>query len=257
MAIVIDKKRNTLAAPVDPTAKFDPKSYTYHFTEGNIKVGRIFTWSTLMGDYTYKNLPGKLKNIQGTCANCAGCKESCYVRKSYRYPTTVFYHAANTWGLRNQLDKVEQDLARQLAKAHRTPINVVRLNQSGELENAEQLAMWCRLATKFSDKSFYIYTKMYDLVGSFLDQGLVPANMTILFSVWHEYGVNEYKKYAHLANTKAFVYDDGDVQLPTKIYCPAYKLNDKGRPFMDHSMTCEKCGLCYKSKAKVIGCIDH
>ena len=200
---------------------------------------------------------GKLRNIQGTCGNCAGCKDACYVRKSYRYPTTVFYHAANTWGLRNQLDKVEQDLACQLAKAHRTPINVVRLNQSGELENAEQLAMWCRLATKFSDKSFYIYTKMYDLVGSFLDQGLVPANMTILFSVWHEYGVAEYKKYAHLPNVKAFVYDDGDVQLKAKIYCPAYKINAKGRPFMDHSMTCEKCGLCYKSKAKVIGCIDH
>lgn len=257
MAIIIDKKHNTLTAPVDPNAVFDPTTYTYHFTEGNIKVGRVFTFSTLMGDYTYKGLNGKLRNIQGTCGNCAGCKDACYVRKSYRYPTTVFYHAANTWGLRNQLDKVEQDLARQLAKAHRTPINVVRLNQSGELENAEQLAMWCRLATKFSDKSFYIYTKMYDLVGSFLDQGLVPANMTILFSVWHEYGVNEYKKYAHLANVKAFVYDDGDVQLKTKIYCPAYKINAKGRPFMDHSMTCEKCGLCYKSKAKVIGCIDH
>lgn len=257
MAILIDTKKNTLTAPVDPNAVFDPKHYTYHFTEGNIKVGRIFTFSTLMGDYTYKGLNGKLKDIKGTCGNCAGCKDSCYVRKSYRYPTTVFYHAANTWGLRHELDKVEQDLAAQLAKTRRTPIKVVRLNQSGELENAEQLAMWCRLATKFSDKSFYIYTKMYDLVGSFLDQGLIPSNMTVLFSVWHEYGVAEYKKYAHLPNVKAFVYDDGDVQIKAKIYCPAYKIDQKGRPFMDHSMTCEKCGLCYKSKAKIIGCIDH
>ena len=162
---------------------FDREKHTYGFSlAGNIKVGKIATWSTLLGDYTYKGLNGLLADIKGTCKNCAACKKSCYVRASYRFPGVVQSQAINTWGLRHELKKVEADLAAQIEKHH---IKIARVNQSGELENERQMAMWCRLAIRFPDTKFYIYTKMYDIVGKFLDKGDVPPNFTVLFSVWH------------------------------------------------------------------------
>lgn len=237
--------------------KFNPKTHKYCFNlSGNTKVGRIATWSTLMGDYTYKGMSGKLKDITGTCGNCGACKAGCYVRSSYRFPSVVYSQAVNTWGLRNELDKVESDLAEVI---ERRKIGIVRINQSGELENEEQMAMWCRLASKFSDVKFYIYTKMYDIAEKFLKNGLVPSNFTINYSVWHGVGVKEYEKVKSFPNVKAFVYDDGvDMELPTKCYCPAYKVIGKsGKAKMDHSVTCETCGLCIDSKVKVIACHDH
>lgn len=238
---------------------FDPDTYKYHFSlSGNIKVGsNVATWSTPMGDYTIEGLAGVLKNTKGTCKNCKACKSSCYVRSSYRYPNVIHSQAINVWGLRHAIKKVEADLTEQLEKHPK--VTIIRINQSGEVENDRQMAMWCRLAIKFPERKFYIYTKMYDIAGKFLDNGDVPPNFTVLFSVWHEVGVKEYEKYSHLPNVKAFVYDDGEnMELPTKCYCPAYKVIGKsGKAKMDHSVTCGTCRLCIDSKVPVIACHDH
>jgi ferredoxin len=239
------------------TYKFDPSKHTYAFSlVGNTKMGAIASWSTLLGDYRYMGLDGDLDGIKGTCKNCGACKMSCYVRSSYRFPGVVQSQAINTWGLRHELKKVEADLAAQIERRH---VKDVRINQSGEIENQRQFAMWCRLAIRFPETNFYVYTKMYDIVGKFLDNGDVPPNFTILFSVWHEHGAEEYKKYSHLPNVKAFVYDDGvNCHLPTKCYCPAYKVIGKsGKAKMDHSVSCETCRLCIDSKLKVIACHEH
>lgn len=236
--------------------QFSPKHYTYHFNMvGNTKVGKIPTFSTLMGDYTYKGMSGKLRNITGTCQNCGSCKKACYVRASYRYPSVIYSQAINTWGMRNELDKVERDLAAQIK---RYDIKVYRINQSGELENEEQLAMWCRLAEAFPETCSYLYTKMYDLAEKFLKSGLVPKNLTILYSVWKDQGVKEYERVKDLPNVKAFVYDDGDVRLETKIYCPAYVIPEGSKRAVRRPIHCDHCRLCIdKPTAKVIGCHDH
>lgn len=231
------------------------KAGTFKFRlseEGNTKVGAIATWSTLLGDYTYHGLGKMFNGIKGTCNNCraCGCVLSCYVRSSYRFASVVLSQAINTWGLRNHLDKVESDIAEQLSKGN---IAVVRINQSGELENAEQLAMWCRLAAAFPKIPFYVYTKNFELVADFLDKNLIPKSFTVLFSVWHSTGVAEFNRYKGHPNVKAFVYDDDkELILTPKAYCPAYK---DGK--MDHEWTCERCGLCFRSKVKIVGCKDH
>lgn len=250
------------AGKVNPPAaikdyKFDPKTHRYAFNmAGNIKVGNIATWSTLLGDYTYTGMSGKLKNITGTCRNCGECRTACYVRASYRFPSVIFSQAVNTWGLRNELDKVERDLSEAIA---RRKISIVRINQSGEVENPEQFAMWCRLATAYPGTKFYIYTKMYGIAEEFLLGGLVPENFTVLYSVWHSLGVEEYARVKHLPNVKAFVYDDGvDRKLDTKCYCPAYRVPEGGsRAKMNHGVKCETCRLCIDSKVGIIGCLDH
>lgn len=260
---MFDEKKRTFT-PTDGIKRFhfskkEAEDYRYKFDlSGNIKLGKIATWSTLMGDYKYKKLPGVLDGITGTCGNCDGCRLSCYVRRSYRNPSVTFGHAKNTYGMRHNLAALEHDLASQLARGK---IGIVRLNQSGEVENDEQMAMWCRLASAFPDVKFYIYTKMYGISEKFLTQGLVPENFTILYSVWGEFGLEEYNRVKDYPNVKAFEFDDGtgkNMFLATKLYCPAYKVVGKsGKAKMDHSITCSTCKLCFQGKAKVIACHDH
>lgn len=252
MAQVFFDDEHKIKVPGDAAIDtFDPAKHVYSFsTAGNIKMGKILSWSTLMSDYTVEGLPGALADSTGTCGNCDGCVANCYVRASYRFPGVIRSHAINTYGLRHQLGKVEADLASQLK---RSSIDVVRINQSGELENDEQMAMWCRLATAFPGKRFYIYTKMFDIATKALLAGKVPENFTVLFSVWHECGVAEYEAVKHLKNVKAFMYDDGVTELSTRTYCMAY--DEHGH--LDHTHTCESCKLCFNSRAKVIGCHAH
>ena len=125
--MLFDETKN-IVTPSDGIAKlsFDPSKHTYGFNMGgNTKVGAIPTFSTLLGDYTYKKLTGKLKNIKGTCQNCGSCKKACYVRASYRFPSVIYSQAVNTWGMRNELDKVERDLAAQIKRYDICPAYVI------------------------------------------------------------------------------------------------------------------------------------
>ena len=234
--------------------EFDPRTFTYGLNlMGNTKVGKIPTFSTLMGDYTYVGMSGVLENIKGTCSNCSECKHDCYVRASYRFPSVIFSQARNTWGMRYDLDKVKSDLYALIKKRR---FAMVRINQSGELEYDDQLAMWCELATALPETRFYIYTKMFKMAKKFLLKGAVPENLTILFSIWHKAGVKEFEKVKHLPNAKAFVFDDGKLFIKPDIYCPAYVV--KNGKTVRKDVHCDKCRLCIdKPKGKIIACHEH
>ena len=70
--------------------------------------------------------------------------------------------------------------------------------------------------------------------------------------------MKEYERVKDLPNVKAFVYDDGDVRLETKIYCPAYVIPEGSKRAVRRPIHCDTCRLCIdKPTAKVIGCHDH
>lgn len=227
---------------------------------GNIKLGAsVGTWSTLYGDRAHY-VDAIRATVRGTCGHhCAHCERACYVRKSYRYGSVILRHAVNTLALRESVAKTYETLRGQLARK-RKPFDIVRINQSGELENMEQFHMWCALAHDFPATQFYLYTKAFEFVTPALLAGEVPENLTVLFSIWHEYGIAEYHKVAHLPNVKCFAYDDGEFDyaragLDLATYCKAY--DDRGK--LDHAITCDKCRKCFNRSAgcKCIGCKAH
>ena len=227
---------------------------------GNIKLGAsVGTFSTLYGDASYY-IDALKMSVCGTCGqHCAHCKHACYVRKSYRYGSVMLRHAVNTLALRESVENCYSALHAQLARK-RKPFDIIRINQSGELESEEQFFMWVRLARDFPATQFYVYTKAFELVTPALLAGEVPENLTVLFSVWHEYGLTEYARVAHLSNVKAFAYDDGAFDydaagFPLQTYCKAY--DDSGK--LDHAITCDKCKKCFNRSAgcKCIGCKAH
>ena len=225
---------------------------------GNTKVGGIWTWSTLFSnDYFY--IDKLCMEVKGTCGgHCLGCKEKCYVKKSYRYPSVKLGHARNTVALRIDPDHVADLLIGQIKRAKKQP-GGCRFNQSGEIENTAQALAFIKIANACPDKFFYIYTKAYDVIIPLLLDGIVPDNMTVLISVWHEYGLEAYGLVKHLNNVKAFVYDDGfdyaSHGLVINTYCKAYGQDGK----MNHEITCDKCTKCFNRLAshKVIGCYEH
>lgn len=236
---------------------------------GNIKVGldgNIATWSVLKGSKDYY-IPELNMYVKGTCGHyCKFCEGPCYVEKSYKRWTKKETgecsvkkgHAINTLAMREDINQCYIDLHNQIKRA-KNPFKIIRINQSGEIENEDQLEMHCKLADDFPKVDSYIYTKAYDIVIPHLLEGRVPENLTVLISIWHEQGIEEYNKVKHLSNVKAFVYIDGfDYAahgLEIQTMCMAY--NEKGK--MNHEVTCDKCKKCFNRSAfcKIIGCYDH
>lgn len=238
------------------------------FNKGNIKLGAgIWNFSKLAGDHKI-DVRG-IGQLTGTCGRYCECCDhlkGCYVFKSYRYPSVRINHARNTLAFRQDLHKSFQKLEQQIRRAKNKPL-IIRIDQSGEIESNEEFLCWCHLAELFPNILFWMYTKAFDFVIYDLLAGNVPMNLFVLISIWHEYGIEEYKRVCHLDNVKAFVYIDRDPEtgrfydyktkhgLVITTYCKAYDEHGK----MNHAITCEKCRKCfdYKARHKVIGCFDH
>lgn len=240
--------------------------YTARFVKnGNIKIGdTMWSWNKLAGN-------GIIAGCKGTCGeHCQGCydmanprKSPCYVFKSYNlygwdHSTVVQGHIRNTNVMRNNIDQAFNDIRLQLRRARKKP-SAVRIHASGEIETVQELREWIKTAAISPSIPFYIYTKAYEVLDevlTFMDVNLIPKNFFINVSIWHENGIDIYKKWKHLDCIRAFVYDDGyDYSNKLKIdcYCPAYDKNGK----LSHDKTCDKCRICFRKKAKVCGCYSH
>lgn len=237
-----------------------------HFFNGNVKVGDMHTYGKLAGNSI-------INGYKGTCGeHCVGCwdknnweKSPCYVAKSYvQYKDTVINsHITNTLAMREDPQATCEELNKQL-KRKRTN-KTVRVHNSGELESKEELKAWLWLAKQNPERMFYVYTKAYEIVDAVLSEMKkkeIPENYFINISVWHEFGIECYNKWKHINTVRAFVYDDEtfdykEAGLKIDCMCPAYKKNKKGKVKLSHDLTCDKCKICFQSKAKVCACLAH
>lgn len=232
--------------------------------KGNIKVGSgIWTWNKLAG-------AGYIAGCKGTCGeHCQGCynpndpaSSSCYVFKSYvRYnweeSTIVKGHIRNTKIMRENKPKAFADIATQIDKAHNKP-HAIRIHSSGEFEDANELIGWIILARAYDSIPFYVYTKAYSIVDEVLSKYILPENLFINISIWHDIGTECFNKWKHLPNVRAFVYMDGyEYDFKPDCMCPAYKKTENGKTKLVHDLPCEKCGICFNTKAQICGCFDH
>lgn len=247
-------------------------TYKFQYTkpkwnkEGNEKLGDMWSWSTIYGNDRYY-IPKWDVTVTGTCGkHCGGCKDHCYVKKSYRYPSVIQGHAGNTLAMREDIVMTTSELLRAIRAARKKP-EIIRLNQSGEIETVETLQMFESLAAFNPSIKFYLYTKNYEAVESELNAGMIPDNLIINISIWHEYGVKEYLRMKKYENVKAFVYVDPKKEggwnvseyekhgINIQTFCTAYDENGK----LNKDMPCQKCGKCFRKndRLKVVGCNDH
>lgn len=252
----------------------------------NRKLGNMGSWAMLFGNCTW-TIPELGVQCKGTCGEyCTGCfneddprKSPCYVAKSYvmhtdrnldgtigniltNRCTVKLGHAYRTIAMTMFRDELLVELDMQLTRK-RDKFENIRINESGEITYYEDLYFWCELARRHQETTFYLYTKNYAAVRKAIANNVIPSNLWINISVWHEYGIAEYMEFKSHSQIRAFVLvdDEWDANkyatcgLILDDMCPAYDAKGK----MNHDITCDKCGKahCFSNKNRCTGCYEH
>ena len=127
---------------------------------------------------------GKIKSISlprvGSCNPAIPCYKTCYVKhiewrtrvlKSYQNNLDLFLYDPESFE--------QQALLAAFGSTH------FRWHVSGDILNKEYLAMMCRIAERLNVTQFLAFTKKYDIVNKFVEEGgTVPTNLHIIFSEW-------------------------------------------------------------------------
>ena len=116
-----------------------------------------------------------------TCSNCAECSSRCYaLRMCKRRKTT-----AEAWA-RNLAIWQENPEAVKAAVINSAILSgYFRFFVGGDMPNGEFLRIMCECATVCKNTKFLAFTKKYDIVNAFLDDGgKIPDNLQIVFSGW-------------------------------------------------------------------------
>lgn len=248
----LNKIRARLGIPVVKTDRCIPRC---HISTSNIKTD-IPSWSTYPGDSDIYLKDGRpVAYFHGTCngADCRACKnwESCYAIRMLRYPDVAKNYIENTMFLRSDIVELENELVKQISKISNKKSDMFRFDVSGEIESFEQLIMFLSVAYRIPEKTFYVYTKNYDVLYKYFKTGCeLPDNFHVLISIWHESGIRCYLDLMYHKNIHCFIYNDGfnydsyGLELLSANQCKAY--NKDGT--LNHDITCKKCKKCWTKK---------
>ena len=135
-------------------------------SRGNIKMG---------------NIPSISLPAVKTCRKGAPCAGKCYaVRMEKRYPNckTAYDHNLQLWYEYPMIFEIEAIAAAFCS-------SVFRWHVSGDIPDMEYLKMMCRVANKCKNTKFFAFTKKFEIINGFLDEGnKIPSNLKIIFSGW-------------------------------------------------------------------------
>ena len=235
-----------------PTVRLEDCTAKCHISKSNIKTN-IPSWSTYPGNDTIYLKDGrKVSDMLGTCkgANCKTCKnwDSCYAIRMLRYPNVAKSYIENTMFLRENINGLEKCLVNDIKPLKS---DMFRFDVSGEIETFEQFIMFLSVAYQIPNKTFYVYTKNYDILYRYFSTKCeLPNNFHVLISIWHESGIKCYNDLKEHENIHCFIYNDGfdyksyGLELLDSCQCKAYDKNGK----LNHNITCIKCKKCWTKK---------
>ena len=116
-----------------------------------------------------------------TCNPSAPCFKECYAVKVAR-----IYKTAGAAYERN-LDILKKDpsLYWSQVEAAAMVTKYFRYHVSGDIPDLEYFNNMISLANKLSDTNFLAFTKQYNIVNSYLNNGgIIPSNLKVIFSNW-------------------------------------------------------------------------
>lgn len=258
---------------------------TLHLSCGNSKLGKIVNFSTIPGNETHRPIlkmrdenykeTGEQKwltNVIGTCSKyCDNCAKS---GACYAWHSLCFHHNKNAkpWGDNTLLlrsgkvfDLIDEELSNNPRFAD---TKLFRINNSGELENLEQLVAWNTLASKHPDIKFAIYTKNYDVLDEFVNKySDTVNNLVINVSQWNHVADDFLNRHPNQFNV--FEYDgtykkhedhlqeDIERLFKTK-HCPAVLKNGTHAKTKEGiTITCTMCGRCYRKTKETTAVYAH
>jgi hypothetical protein len=132
-------------------------------------------------------------------------------------------------------DDFSEIMVAALEKARAKSFKIIRLHEEGDFYSASYILKWISVVERFPEISFYAYTRSWRLpeLLPYLEKLRELPNFMLIASTdeytgpppegWKEAGIN-------------FCY------RKPNILCPSYKID---------SLTCDKCGICFKTKLNV------
>ena len=250
-----------------------------HLVKGNSKIGStIWSFSTLPGDedHLLQLKDGRyLIDTHGTCAEqCKHCfDKGCYAVNAalWCYNTVIPAWTENTLlKRRGELFTALRSWFAAKNKPGKPPkVTVFRINVSGEIESADELREWNRLAAEHPETKFGLYTKNYAALEGFLNDPGTPraANFAINVSQWH--GCADEFLAAHPQACNVFEYDDSlrggctlseddRVRLSRLSHCPAVLASGKhAKTAAGDPITCDTCLRCYRNTGRTTAVYAH
>lgn len=138
----------------------------FKLTTGNSKLGSIQSI----------NLPPAI-----TCRPNTPCIKKCYARKGhFMYERVKNCYEENLRMFLEEPEQTEIDILSQVPA-----YGMVRYHSSGDIVNMDYFDMMIRIAKKCKNIKFLCFTKKYELINEYLDNGnKIPKNLKIVFSGW-------------------------------------------------------------------------
>lgn len=131
-------------------------------------------------------LIGNINMPTTTCRADAPCRKLCYGRRGHFLYSSV----------RNSIDKNyklfsdnPKSFFQQInAELLITPYSFIRWHSIGDVPNTEYLEGMVRVARKNKKTRFLCFTKQYEIVNAFIENGgKIPPNLIIVFSNWGDW----------------------------------------------------------------------
>lgn len=151
-----------------------------------------------------------------SCPADAPCRKGCYATSgNYFFDAAMFRNIRNYLWAISDIDGFFQQIEDELTEADNLrPWRWFRWHESGDILNYDYFCHMVEIARKFKNVNFMAYTKKYALVNRWIDEnGNLPKNLTVIFSVWGIYGLGINKHNLPVAYVKD-ISEDGNAVIP-------------------------------------------
>lgn len=173
-----------------------------HISHGNSKLGV---------DIPSVNLP-----VGASCREDAPCYKRCYARRGrFSFPHNKSLLDTNLQIWNDSPVNFERSI---LVAAFASKF--FRWHATGDIPSKEYLEMMVRVANALPDTRFLCFTKKYELINSFIDNGgALPKNLIIVFSAWGDWVPDNPH---HLPMAYIHFKHAGELEIPNAHKCPNY-----------------------------------
>lgn len=180
------------------------------------------------------NIPTFSLISKDTCPNATKlCKKFCYAKKAERYSNPFISRMTNTF------DSLKATFIEETKNAIRSKESkYIRIHESGDFYSQEYLDKWFKICKAFPDKSFLVYTQMFNL-----NWDNKPANLIVYWTIWPD------SKVIPTDGLLAYVVDNGKNKIPPYNFKVAGHKCGKGK---GSSLTCDSCLYCLEGKGNVL-----
>jgi len=203
----IEKVLDKAAQLVDKYMNYAADDIRIAISRGNRKIGHVLNVSTMPGI---------------ACGNCAHCIGYCYdIKACIQYANTVIDARVRNYVL--AMYHRDVFFARIDAACSRRKRNkFFRWHVAGDILDYDYFCRMVTIAKNHPDFIFWTYTKMYYIVNKYIrENGQLPENMHIMFSVWDGMKCNNpYNMPVYVCRLKDGNKDMTDKEIYSLYHCP-------------------------------------